>query len=998
MASPQQSDRVASFKERVSQLTPIAATTLAFRSALRVLPITGQVYDDLGWGASTPKHVGNVARGVGWTLAYLLTEGRARMAARMAASLPVSDAASHASHSYSAPAGYAVSSIDAVLQSLDAKDVYDACMRAISYAADAASVMKGGDDIYRAADNDIRVLDGAMDQSGNSGRAGLLAEPLWYGAEPLWYVELCDSWIERTRKTVEWAGRIYEMACRERRPVSPADIRELTTLLIENTASVSESESPLLAQLLNALRVPEEVMYLRPSRVTASDDSPSGRDRLGFERYVDSFARLIVNASTSLPLSIGLFAHWGAGKSSFMRMLQDRIERYRKKPPSAIEPVPEIIPVRFNVWHYIDANIWASLATQILSEIARHGAPGNGRGEVEQRLHELRARQRSSRKALECALLQRKRFEERAMRLRRLDVLIRGSVALLRLFGVRQALEDGDELRAFLERCAVDIGVRQRMGGAVRSRSTVFTTLAVGGLFWGIAFFLKTNWVTQLVSPLVTALPAAFWGVRRKEAELRKKLAELREVVGDCAGSYELASEINRTDVSISTIQAQIRTYEQVIRSATNTISHIEAGGLIYDRVEKAIANPAYGEHLSLIATIREDFSDLEHILEEYWNLDQKTEGGGTADQGTERPPRIRIVLYLDDLDRCRPSRVVEVLEAIHHLLSFKLFVVVVGVDPRWLEGALAAVYRSEHNGDSRGTSIGKLFSAKAYLEKIFQIPFFLPPMDADGCSRLIEKVLEEEATERTTERPQSDASPSETDHDKPHAPEYTLTDDGTLVSRNGQPAQRQQGQKSPKTDDTRPSPDAEKTVTPPATPVDKPVQQTDGVELDITPSEKRAMKACAPLLATPRQAKRLVNVYRVLRASCTPERFEKLHTTDYPSLLCLLALNIGYPDLGALLMVSFANGGFADDVALGDRLRTLVEKRVLSLAPERRLECEQQYKTSLERARAAIENTHTALGKADDEEPLPSVEVGTMARWGEPVSRFSYHWFSVDC
>jgi hypothetical protein len=39
-------------------------------------------------------------------------------------------------------------------------------------------------------------------------------------------------------------------------------------------------------------------------------------------------------------------------------------------------------------------------------------------------------------------------------------------------------------------------------------------------------------------------------------------------------------------------------------------------------------------------------------------------------------------VLYIDDLDRCPPRRVVEVLTAMQLLLALPLFVVVVAVDP----------------------------------------------------------------------------------------------------------------------------------------------------------------------------------------------------------------------------------------------------------------------------------------------------------------------------
>ena len=38
-------------------------------------------------------------------------------------------------------------------------------------------------------------------------------------------------------------------------------------------------------------------------------------------------------------------------------------------------------------------------------------------------------------------------------------------------------------------------------------------------------------------------------------------------------------------------------------------------------------------------------------------------------------------LLYIDDLDRCSEDKVVKVLEAVHLLLAFKLFVVIVAVE-----------------------------------------------------------------------------------------------------------------------------------------------------------------------------------------------------------------------------------------------------------------------------------------------------------------------------
>lgn len=61
------------------------------------------------------------------------------------------------------------------------------------------------------------------------------------------------------------------------------------------------------------------------------------------------------------------------------------------------------------------------------------------------------------------------------------------------------------------------------------------------------------------------------------------------------------------------------------------------------------------------------------------------------------------MILYIDDLDRCPPAKVLEVLEAVHLLLALELFVVVVGVDPRWLQRSLRHQYRDlVTSGDPR--------------------------------------------------------------------------------------------------------------------------------------------------------------------------------------------------------------------------------------------------------------------------------------------------------
>src|SRR5262249_42283739 len=85
-------------------------------------------------------------------------------------------------------------------------------------------------------------------------------------------------------------------------------------------------------------------------------------------------------------------------------------------------------------------------------------------------------------------------------------------------------------------------------------------------------------------------------------------------------------------------------------------------------------------------------------------------------------PPLERIVLYIDDLDRCPPRQVVEVLEAVHLLLALDLFVVVVAVDARWLIRSL----EYHHHELFKGGTQKNLATPIDSLDKIFQIPFTL--------------------------------------------------------------------------------------------------------------------------------------------------------------------------------------------------------------------------------------------------------------------------------
>jgi KAP family P-loop domain len=91
-----------------------------------------------------------------------------------------------------------------------------------------------------------------------------------------------------------------------------------------------------------------------------------------------------------------------------------------------------------------------------------------------------------------------------------------------------------------------------------------------------------------------------------------------------------------------------------------------------------------------------------------------------------------RVVVLVDDLDRCMPPAVIATLEAIKLFLSVRKMVFVIAADQEMVENAIAAEIGTSRRGD---------FFARHYLEKIVQLPISLPqlsPADTEAYIGLL--------------------------------------------------------------------------------------------------------------------------------------------------------------------------------------------------------------------------------------------------------------------
>ncbi len=147
----------------------------------------------------------------------------------------------------------------------------------------------------------------------------------------------------------------------------------------------------------------------------------------------------------------------------------------------------------------------------------------------------------------------------------------------------------------------------------------------------------------------------------------------------------------------------------------------------------KAIRREVHKYRLVQIAAIEQFESEFERVLT-------------MALKGDEE--RRRLIVFVDDLDRCLPEKAVQILEAIKLFLEVKGTVFVLGMDKevitRGIEAHYAALLRQrisrakEEEGEDSGRLTELPISGDVYLQKLVQIPFYLPPLAVDDLEAFI--------------------------------------------------------------------------------------------------------------------------------------------------------------------------------------------------------------------------------------------------------------------
>ncbi len=750
----------------------------------------------------------------------------------------------------------------------------------------------------------------------------------------------------------------------------------------------------------------------RPSRFIA--ETFDGEDFLEIRGHVNAFASLMASKELKPPLSIGLFGDWGSGKTFFMKRIQKRIEWLAERSADENSETPfhqRIVQIEFNAWHYVESNLWASLVEHIFQNLR---ISGDGEKDVQERrdfllekidatLIEKRAAEEDVRDALKNRdaahrLLEseRERIEDLRGQLEqeqrkelwrelKVDELRNCLVPVFEKLGIKRTVQAGSELRSALDEL-----------GSLSQRGRVLWTWVVQGqgktsrLLWllaavvvvpllglSIPFLLQKlnldapafNDVSSIILQIGTFVGAvAAWLIKQVNAAdgILKNIDDAQEKYDTALSGAEtkrlktlsaLETSLAAQHTTLKRSRETVKTCQTELEKAREALANLTAEARLARFIDERVASDDYREQLGILAMVRRDFETLSHLM----NLEEDPVPAGCGISPLEKNDshRIdRIILYIDDLDRCPPDKVVQVLQAVHLLLAFPLFVVVVGVDARWVSRSLYHKYKDlwkapDAVGDmDPGDAFPQPASAPVadfgvhdesallipghaarpsdYLEKLFQIPFWLRPMGNAATSKYITGLVSDvEATEAPggktnkalQENPAEAGTGSFTSSDK------RATEDSTSAGTDdpGPPSGKQE--KSPMDEKRRPGPkndELEMQERNRRENADEKNSNENEMEqrrrnedeealapknLVLRDVELEFMQSLASLVGrSPRAVKRFVNVYRLIRSGIAANRIDDFAGTrrapgPFRIAMLLLGAVVGVPVTAQILL-----------------------------------------------------------------------------------------------
>lgn len=523
---------------------------------------------------------------------------------------------------------------------------------------------------------------------------------------------LVDVPLEDAEATL---GRLVEAQLAEPTGEGRYRVRDLVRDLAQARLNAEESADDRRTALRRALRwLAIRGHYEPDSRIAR--DFWTADDTLGYGQYADAIASFIRHQETRPPLTIGVKAPWGAGKTSLMRMVQERLD-----PPS-------------------DRATWTPTRLR-LSGRSRRSLADDG--------------------PLSVSAPERRRGRSRATASGQSQA--EQPVTVLEL--LRRATRGPGASEADLEALGVEPPASERLGQRRDWRPTVWFNpwmYQSGEQVWaGLAHEI----ITQVSGRMEPGDRERFWlelNLRRvdRQAVRRRIYRLLAERFLPLALTLGVAILVVAAMGIVAWLLPDTR---HVLRPLTATLLSLGTLGTLVDGVRRGLGffgEEAAGQFRRLVG--EPSLTGTRKLLDEQarGSFDELVRDPGYQARlgflylvqtdmkrvldlvATERRP---LVVFVDDLDRCSPSTVAQVIEAINLFLAgeFPNCVFVLAVEPAVVAAHVEVAYKelvTSLGGKPHG---GRSSLGWRFLEKIVQLPLSLPlPVGSGGIDRYLDSLL----------------------------------------------------------------------------------------------------------------------------------------------------------------------------------------------------------------------------------------------------------------
>ncbi len=376
------------------------------------------------------------------------------------------------------------------------------------------------------------------------------------------------------------------------------------------------------------------------------------------------------------------------------------------------------------------------------------------------------------------------------------------------------------------------------------------------------------------------------------------QLARQKQVgVADAAGN--ITTETQLIPNNLAAYQALVKMQTAKVEQQRRRVGMVGRFTTLAEFIQSRLDSGFYENQLGPMHQVEKDIGELSEGLTFDTGAFPPSDQAAIEAEMKKVFPRgpARVILFIDDLDRCPPSRVVEVLEATQLLLKTPLFVVVLGLDTRYATRALEKEYKEilQHDGDPSGMD---------YIEKIIQIPYRVRPIEQTGLGSFLRAQMDPVEPEAEQEPSQVAAPVAE-----------NASAQATEPGQPGAPATAADSQANPAAQGTQP---ALQTGAENAGPAVEPASKVGGgapVAADkaqvaafkeLPPAVVRfsledfedVQACCQQIRLTPRSIKRLINVMKLLEVFWFRTLGYDRERSVKRSVIALLTLAAAYPEV----------------------------------------------------------------------------------------------------